>query len=160
MHNAPAVSYPLGRSHFQGLLLFFIALFGVAAGVLWCVTADVIGWRQCLWFISLLVTGLVAIDAWWRTPDAYLHWSGLTWNLQIKNTSVTGAITVYMDFQFGLVLCFSPQSGGRIWLWPERRNGRLRWGALRRAVFSRNGAHSAHDSHTETGGATLKSLEH
>ncbi len=159
MHSAPAVSFPVGRSHFQGQLLLFITLLGAGAGVLWCLTVDVIGWRQYLWFSSLLVTGLMTIDAWRRTPEAYLHWSGLSWNLQMKNTSVTGSVKVFLDFQFGLLLCVSLQHGERIWLWPERRNARPRWGALRRAVFSKNGAHSVQEIHAEMGAETVKSLE-
>ena len=136
MHNAPAVSFPVGRSCFQGWLLGLISLIAVLAGWLWCFQADSIGWRQGLFLLILLTTLAGAVRAWRRTPTGSLRWDGQVWRWSRVDAPVSGVLVVHLDLQFCLVLSLRQVNGVRIWLWPERRADVTRWDALRRAVFA------------------------
>lgn len=137
MHSAPAVSYPVGRSRFHGGLLLLITLTGLLVGLLWLAQADLAGWRQALFAITLLVLSLVATRAWLNAPRGQLEWDGLVWRWTRDKTSVYADLRVHFDFQVFLVLSLSsPSRHARIWLWPERHACVAQWDALRRAVFS------------------------
>ena len=136
MHNAPTVNFPVGRSRFQGWLLGLISLIAVLVGWLWCFQADSVGWRQGLFFLTLLATLAGAIRVWRRTPTGSLHWDGQVWSWSRVDDSVSGVLTVHFDLQFCLVLSLRQASGVRIWLWSERRADVTRWDGLRRAVFA------------------------
>ena len=139
MHSAPAVSFPVGRSRFQGWLVGLTGVGGVLAGMLWLVAVDAIGWRQWLMAILLSGAGTVAWVAWRRSPAGRLHWDGQVWRWTTAIASVSGRLTVHHDLQSCLVLSLRTELGVRIWLWPERRSEAALWHALRQAVFSRGG---------------------
>jgi len=136
MHSAPAVSYPVGRSRFQGYLLGLSCLIGIISGWLWHYQSDPGGWRQ--WLFSLVLLGVcsVAVLVWRRSPQGRLSWDGQSWNWTCADLSVCGVLTVHLDLQFFLVLCLHLDSGAAIWLWPERGATEVRWNSLRQAVFS------------------------
>ena len=136
MHNAPAVSFPVGRSCFQGWLLGLISLIAVLADLLWCFQTDSIGWRQGLFLLILLAALVDAVLVWQRTPTGSLRWDGQVWSWIRVNDSVSGVLTVHFDLQFCLILSLRQVNGVRIWLWIERRADVTRWDALRRAVFA------------------------
>ena len=136
MHNAPSVSFPVGRSRFQGWLLGLISLIAVLADWLWCLQADSIGWRQGLFLLILLVTLVDSVLVWQRTPTGSLRWDGQVWSWNSVNAPVSGVLAVHLDLQFCLVLSLRQVNGVRIWLWIERRGDATRWDALRRAVFA------------------------
>ena len=137
MQSAPAVSYPVGRSRFQGWLLGGAVLLGVLAGLLWCEASGLAGWRQGLYALALLAAGGVALHAWQRTPQGHLRWDGQLWHWRTEAASVNGVLAVHLDFQFCLLLSLRTDAGARLWLWPERQLDRPQWHALRCAVFSR-----------------------
>lgn len=137
MHSAPAVSYPVGRSRFQGWLLAATALLGVLAGLLWCDASGRPGWRQGLYALALLAAGGAAFHAWRRTPPGLLRWEGQCWHWRTEAASVSGVLLPHLDFQFCLLLSLRTDAGARLWLWPERQLDRPQWHALRCAVFSR-----------------------
>jgi hypothetical protein len=140
MHRAPALSYPLGRSRFQGALVAFTSLSAALVGCLWWLAGDPLDWRHALfaliWFIGLVL----AFGAWWRAPVGSLRWDGQGWNWIGAGDPVAGRLTAHLDLQFCLVLSLRPETGRRIWLFPERRRDGMRWNALRRAVFARPAA--------------------
>jgi toxin CptA len=136
MHNAPAVSFPVGRSRFQGWLLGLISLIAVLVDWLWCFQTDSIGWRQGLFLLILLAALVDAVLVWQRTPTGSLRWDGQVWSWIRVNDPVSGVLTVHFDLQFCLILSLRQVNGVRIWLWIERRADVTRWVALRRAVFA------------------------
>ncbi len=141
MHNAPAVSYPVGRSHFQGWLIGLTGLGGVLLALLWMYVTDVVGWRQWLLAVSVLGSCYLAVAAWWHAPSGSLRWYGQAWSWQVANVSTSGTLTVHLDLQFVLLVSLRPNSATRIWLWPERSAQPGRWNALRQGIFSRAPAH-------------------
>ena len=136
MHNAPAVTYPVGRSRFHAALLIGIAVITLLAGLLWHKLGDPENWRQVCFAATAIGSGLLAFQAWRRTPDGNLHWDGQAWNWTAGAALVGGTIGVHLDLQFCMVLSLRMADGTRVWLWPERRSNPMRWNALRRAVFA------------------------
>jgi len=144
MHNAPAVNFPVGRSRFQGWLLGLTGLVAVSVGLLWCYQADSVGWRQGLFFLVLLVTWVVAAQAWFHSPVGVLRWDGQAWSWSGVDAPVNGVLAVHLDLQFFLILSLRLACGTRIWFWLERRAEVTRWAALRRAVFARGAGQGWH----------------
>lgn len=143
MHSAPAVSYPVGRSRFQGWLIGLTGLGGVLLVLLWTNVADTVGWRQWLLGITVLGSCYLAGAVWWHSSSGSLRWDGQAWSWQMANASTSGMLTVHLDLQFVLLLSLRPSPDTRIWLWPERRSQAVRWNALRQAVFSRAPQHAS-----------------
>lgn len=136
MHSAPAVSYPVGRSRFQGQLIGVLAALGCIAGVWWYSVVDTPGWRQGLFFTSLLLTGFISVRAWWLSFSGVLAWDGEAWRFSGAQGVVSGEVRLHLDLQFCLLICLRSEEGSRLWLWPEHRTAPAVWLALRRAVMS------------------------
>jgi cytochrome c biogenesis protein CcdA len=136
MHNAPAVSYPVGRSHVQAALLIFLLLAGLVTRFLWVANA-LWDWRQTLMIVSLCLAMLFAWQEWQRTRQGMLSWDGAVWWFSGVQSSVMGSMSVQLDFQFILLLKMTPLSGPPLWLWAERKRLEPLWVPLRHAVFSR-----------------------
>lgn len=149
MHSAPAVSYPVGRSHFQACLLGLTVLGGVLLGLLWFMQADSTGWRQWLFGSTLLGTGGVAAQAWWCTPRGRLSWDGQAWTCTSLDRSDSGVVAVHLDVQFCMLISLRTETGKRLWLWPQRSTEVALWSALRRAAFSRAVAGHSRDRHVD-----------
>ena len=148
MHSAPAVSYPVGRSRFQGWLLGCTGLMGLLLGMLWFYASDLMGWRQGLYALTWLGANLLAVQAWRRAPRGHLRWDGSVWCWSTEAAVVSGALAVHLDFQFFLLLSLRTDTGARFWLWPERRADQPHWHALRCAVFARRSATPAEQAAT------------
>jgi hypothetical protein len=146
MHSAPAVSYPVGRSRFQGWLVGLTCSGGVLAGLLWRYQTGLAGWRQWLFAMIMLGTSVAAARAWRRAPQGSLRWDGQAWSWTARDASVCGVLAVHLDLQFCMVLSLRTDTGARRWFWPERRAEVALWQALRRAVFSRGGADQPPDA--------------
>lgn len=136
MHNAPTVSYPVGRSHFQACLLALIVLAGLIVDLCWSSQA-LWGWRQGGVGVSLCLAAVLALHEWQRTPQGTLTWDGEVWCFNEGQQAVIGGVTVPLDLQFILLLRLTPIKGPSLWFWAERRRQAPLWVALRRAVFSR-----------------------
>jgi toxin CptA len=135
MHNAPAVTYPVGRSSIQGALGVVLWLLGLAATIAWTLTwPDV---RLIAAAASLCAAAAaLAAAAWWRTEAGDLHWDGDDWQLHLRGRADAGIPTVALDLQGFLLLRWTaPGAGG--WLWLDRASAPARWDDLRRAVYSR-----------------------
>lgn len=136
MHNAPAVTYPVGRSSIQGLLCLVIWLLGVAVILTWAVASPGAARLAAASVLSVMVSALAA-TAWWRTPCGELQWSTNTWQLQLDGGCTAGQPLVAMDLQCSLLLRWRPDCGPAGWLWVDRASVPARWDDLRRAVYSR-----------------------
>lgn len=138
MHSAPAVSFPVGRSHFQAWVIGLAALAGCVTGLLWLTQVDRAGWRQGLFALSYLVSCTLAIAMWLRSPQGVLRWDGQAWSWKGKPANLSRGLTAHLDLQHVLLVCLAPDNGPRLWLWAERRMSKLRWNELRRAVFAKH----------------------
>ncbi len=136
MHSAPTVSYPVGRSRFQGQLISVLFAIAGVAGLAWCATVDVLGWRQALFFALLSIACLVLGRAWRRSAVGTLAWSGDGWRCRTTQGVVSGELGLHLDLQFCMLLSLRSNGGGRLWVWSERRTAPALWLALRRAVMS------------------------
>ncbi|MBT9506298.1 hypothetical protein [Rhodoferax sp.] len=137
MRNAPAVSYPVGRSSFQAWLILGMVLCAAAVGLLWQQQTGPVAWRWHLFVVTSLLTFAFAAVLWWRTPKGCLMWDGQNWCWTCPGMSMAGTLAVHLDFQGLMVL--SLRTGGRapLWLWPQRSAQPELWQALRCAAFAR-----------------------
>lgn len=149
MHNAPAVTYPVGRSLFYGWMVVAVGLLGSLVLLLWLAIPVAPGWRQ--WFLAgvLVAAVLGAGDVWRRSPRGSLRWDGRLWEWASSGTAVAGHLVVHLDFQSWMVLSLRTDRGVTVWLWPERHSDAANWDALRRAVFARSGAGHHQDSSSD-----------
>lgn len=133
MHNAPSVSYPVGRSRLAGLLAGGLWAAGAAVALLWLNEAQAPGWRQACAGLTLAVIGVWALHSWLRSPCGELQWDGASWTAPHEHG--VGTLEVALDLQHSLLVRWqSPQSAR--WFWLERRRLAQRWPDLRRAVYS------------------------
>jgi toxin CptA len=139
MHSAPSVSYPVGRSRFQGACLALVLLISAVTGWLWLDATAVPGWRMGVFCVVWLMTGVAAIHAWWVTPQGNLSLDGQEWHWKTADEVRSGLLRVHLDLQGTLLLSLETPLHSRVWLWPERHAQAARWLALRQAVFSRVG---------------------
>jgi hypothetical protein len=136
MHNAPAVTYPVGRSHFQVLLTSALLLLAVAVLGVWCWLVERPDWRQALVAgIWLACAGLALCGLRWPSLGI-LRWDGQNWFLESGGMVLTGSVLPRLDWQAGVLLEFSAPSHRVRWLWLEREQQALRWDALRRALWA------------------------
>jgi len=135
MHNAPSVSYPVGRSFFPALALAALWLLGAAATAAWAWQAGVSTAARLLAGAVLALAGLGALGFWRRMPEGELAWDGERWTWP-SGAAGEGVLAVGLDLQRALLLRWQ---GGRAaqWLWLERSRAPQRWDDLRRAVYSR-----------------------
>jgi hypothetical protein len=131
MHDAPSVTYPVGRSRFALAFILMAWLLGAAAGAAWAWQAGAPGWRHAAVALALGVTGAVALWHWWRSPAGELAWAGgWTWHGR------AGCVAPALDVQAVVLLRWQDSSTTQ-WLWLERARCPERWSGLRRAVYSR-----------------------
>ena len=142
MHNAPSVSYPVGRCAFQRVT--FVALSGITASVMlvWCMLQPV-SWPMCVCALATLV-GIVLGWRSWQTPAGTLSWDGQVWCWHSRGDRLDdeiGHIAVALDVQNTLLLKWQPLSdtliAPRCYLWLGRGRAASRWQNLRCAVYAR-----------------------
>ena len=138
MHSAPAVSFPAGRSRFQGYLIGSLIAFGALAVSTWCLQADTLGWRQLLAATLCLMTSWLAGWHWWQTPKGSLAWDGTAWYWTMGAQSLVVVPEVLMDLQQLVLLRLHAFADARVtWVWLDREQNPSRWVALRRAIYAR-----------------------
>lgn len=136
MHNAPAVTYPVGRSSIQGALGLMLWLAGAAATTAWAMTSP--DARLVALAASLcLAVAVLAAASWWRTATGELQWGAGGWQLHLQGLSHDGEPVVALDLQGSLLLRWRAARGAGGWLWLDRISAPGRWDDLRRAVYSR-----------------------
>jgi hypothetical protein len=136
MHNAPAVSYPVGRSRFQKTLLLVVLLAGAFAQGLWWLQSAEHGVIHGLGFLLWLMLGAWAFWSAGHTPQQQLVWDGQDWRLESGARSSMVTPQVILDLQHDLLVFLRPAGGSAFWVWPTRKAQPERWLALRRALFN------------------------
>lgn len=136
MHHAPAVSYPVGRSRFHGLLVLTVIMVSGVTLTAWIVQADAVLSRHVAGAVLGLLTAAAALQQWWRSPAGNLSWDGQDWHWTSGGEPQLVAVDVVLDGQTVLLLCLRTPRRQSHWVWPERRLAPPRWLALRRAVFA------------------------
>jgi hypothetical protein len=137
MHSAPAVSYCLQRSRYQGWFLGLAWLSGAAVSACWLSLSDVAGWRLYVALACVVSAGILARLAWRQTPaGGLLIWDGLGWRYETQAASVPGTLSVHIDLQFFLLLSLKSDGAGLHWFWLDRPAVRSAWADLRRAIWS------------------------
>ncbi|PKO61055.1 MAG: hypothetical protein CVU24_10345 [Betaproteobacteria bacterium HGW-Betaproteobacteria-18] len=136
MYNAPAVSYPVGRSHFQVFLTLAVVLAGAVAQTTWWLLSAGHGVGHVLGCLLWLAISGWAVWYGLHTPQAQLVWDGQCWMWRSGTASQVVVAQVILDGQHNLLLCLQPQSGAAWWVWPAQQTQPERWLALRRALFS------------------------
>lgn len=150
MHNAPSVSYPVGRSLVAGGIAAAVWSLGVLVAVQWILQSQVSGWRLGVAGIVLAFGATAAGWNWWIAPRGTLSWDGQSWVWTDAGGTDVGAVEVRLDLQRCLLLRFRSHPASR-WLWLERSHCAERWDDLRRAVYSRARPQTPPDA--ETGAA-------
>ena len=150
MHDAPSVSFPVGRCVWCHRLVL----------ALWCagfMCALAVGWwaRQPWALLGLvLVFGLggavyFALQSW---PSGRLLWrSGVPapvrgWWWQTDEQGPTESVTellVLADLQSGMLLALRLSTKRRLTLWVRRAHAPLHWQALRQAIWFHAGEGAA-----------------
>ena len=137
MHDAPSVTYPVGRSHWGAGIALTLWLAGLVLTVLWSAQPQVTWWRLGAAWTAVAVGGAVAALAWWRTPAGAFAWDGAAWTWSpAGGVPVTGQFRLSLDLQHALLVRWHDEGAGR-WFWLERQRRREAWDDLRRAVYSR-----------------------
>lgn len=151
LHHAPAVRYPVGRSHWLATALVFCSLAGCLALAAWAragagTQLGPVAAAAALW----LVCSALAAWFWRHSPCGTLVWSGSAWTLESPQGTTVCAVCTALEVRFDLQRCLwlrlQPESGRVLWLWLERGSAPQRWGDLRRAVYSRVGFGAAADA--------------
>lgn len=144
MHNAPSVSYPVGRCAFQRWLY---VLFTCAASAAWFTWALLQGLNFLLW-LSACCFAVACVWGWraLHSPSVTLTWDGQAWCLHSASTTFNdqlGAVDVCLDVQKALLLKWQPSSdklgASMRWLWLGHEASPPHWQDIRRAVYARTG---------------------
>jgi hypothetical protein len=138
-HNAPSVTYPLGRSHWQAWVLLGFWLAALAVVGAWVMTSPSVGWRQWAGLVMVAGVGLMALNSWKNSPVGQLAWDGQVWRWEGPGYQTGVAeyeLSVALDVQNLMLLRIENQAHATLWLWAERRAFPARWLDLRRAVYS------------------------
>lgn len=153
MHNAPSVSYPVGRSAFLARAMLAGWLGAVAVTALSWPT-DAPPWRSVLAVFSLVLPAVLGWRFWRQLPrDGQLRWDGQDWHSP-SAPDQPAALHVQLDGQrhmlVRLQLLVNPAAAperriwqlfgarGTEWLWLEATGDPDRWPDLRRAAFARS----------------------
>lgn len=146
MHSAPAVSFPVGRSRFQGSLVGVLIMCCVLTVTAWSLQADALGWRHWVAVSACWATSVWAVWHEWRTPKGNLAWDGGAWYWAVDAQSLTVVPEVVIDFQHLVLLRLRDPVGTFVtWVWVARAFNPLRWVALRRAIYTHTRRHNATD---------------
>ena len=141
MHNAPSVSYPVGRCAFQRQLYLLLLLATLAVLGAWALNQ---GFTRVWCAAALLAMVGGVLGALSLRFVATLCWSGERWCLHDqsgKKSDVFGEVEVILDTQKTLLLRWQPTSDklptSFVWLWLGAELSSSRWQELRCAVYQR-----------------------
>jgi hypothetical protein len=143
MHNAPSVSYPVGRCAFQRWLFVGFALLTLAVLLAWAFNQGL----NATWYVAV-AAAVIGVLLGWRALDqaGTLTWDGQVWCLHDLNQGqgyedALGEVHVALDVQKALLLRWQPASdtlnAKPLWLWLGSQGSSHAWQDLRRAVYQR-----------------------
>jgi toxin CptA len=141
MHNAPSVSYPVGRCAFQRWLFVGFAVFTSAVLLAWALNQGL----TATWYVAVAAAVLGLLLGWRALGQAgTLTWDGQVWCLHDQRLGLEdalGDVHVALDVQKALLLRWQPTSdtlnAKPQWLWLGSQASDYRWQDLRRAVYQR-----------------------
>jgi hypothetical protein len=136
MYNAPAVSYPVGRSHFKRLITWALLLLALSMLGFWCQQAPRLSWPQGLGLGVWLLAVVLALHDASHPPQGHLSWDEREWQWAFAGQSWTVAVRPQLDGQRWILLALSGAPTGSDWLWVERAHDPMHWDALRRALWA------------------------
>ena len=136
MHNAPSVTYPVGRSRFSAAVLSVLWSLGAVATALGGLQAPAPAWRWGAAAALLALAGLLAVRSWRRQPCGLLAWDGQDWSWMVAGDLEAGVPEVCLDLQRRMLVRWVGDGAIR-WLWLEQAGSPAHWDDLRRAVYSR-----------------------
>jgi len=146
MHSAPAVSYPVGRSHFHAVLLIGVLTVGAGSLIAWIAQSDAVSLRHVTMAVLWLISGWMSWQAWFHSSVGVLTWDGQHWTWVCGDDGRLVDLRVTMDTQHTLLLHLRAPGSPGWWVWLERRTAPMRWLPMRRAVFApQSGAHGQDD---------------
>ena len=138
-HDAPPVTYPLGRSVFQASVLAGFWLAGLIAAGAWAYLVRQPDWRIGVCVASVVVAGMAAYRGWKNSPAGSIAWDGQSWRWESPGYQTGVAeqqLSVLADFQGVMLLRIENHAKAGMWLWVERKSFPERWMDFRRAVYS------------------------
>lgn len=136
MHNAPAVSYPVGRSFVREACLLLPWLLAGLVCAVWALQSEQFYAAHGLGLL-LWLSGAWLVQAELRRPtEGLLAWDGQSWVWEAGGRRYVGALRLRLDWQQGVVLEFRPLDGPGVWLWIERGMAPRLWDGLRRALYA------------------------
>jgi hypothetical protein len=145
MHNAPSVSYPVGRCAFQRWLYAFFIVLTSTVLLVWVLNQGL----TFVWSVAVIAELLGAFLGWCALGQvATLTWDGQVWCLHDSNQGLSlegalGEVNVALDVQKALLLRWQPASdtlhAKPLWLWLSSQGASHGWQDLRRAVYQRDG---------------------
>jgi hypothetical protein len=141
MHNAPSVSYPVGRCAFQRGLFVGFTLLTSAVLLAWAFNQDL----TLTWYVAVAAAALGLVLGWCALSQAgTLSWDGQVWCLhdqRLGHADALGDVHVALDVQKALLLRWQPTSDTLKpkpqWLWLGSQASDNCWQDLRRAVYQR-----------------------
>ncbi len=141
MHNAPSVSYPVGRCAFQRWLYALLVVLTLAVLLVWALNQGLtLVWAAAASAALIGVyQGLQALR-----QAGTLTWDGQVWCLHdhsLEYEDALGDTHVALDVQKALLLRWQPTSdtlhAKPLWLWLGSQGSDKHWQDLRRAVYQR-----------------------
>ena len=141
MHNAPSVSYPVGRCAFQRWLFIGFAVLASSVLSAWALNLGL----SIVWSIAVAAAALGVLLGWRALGQAgMLTWDGQVWCLHDQGLGfqdALGEVSVVLNVQKALLLRWQPASdtlhAKPQWLWLGLQSSDNRWQDLRRAVYQR-----------------------
>ena len=145
MHNAPSVSYPVGRCAFQRWLYAFFMVLTSAVLLAWALSQGLtLVW--CVAVVAAMLGAFLGLRA--LAQAGTLTWDGQVWCLHDLNQGqgqghedALGEVHVALDVQKALLLRWQPASdtlnAKPLWLWLGSQGATHAWQDLRRAVYQR-----------------------
>ena len=141
MHNAPSVSYPVGRCAFQRWLYALLVVLTLAVLLAWALSQGL----TYVWYVAVVAATLAMALGWRALHQAgTLTWDGQVWGLHDQGLDIEDALGeayVVLDMQKALLLRWQPASdtlhAKPLWLWLGLQGSDSRWQDLRRAVHQR-----------------------
>jgi hypothetical protein len=141
MHNAPSVSYPVGRCAFQRWLYVLFTVLTSAVLLAWALNQGV----TLIWCVATTAAVLGLYLGWYSLKQVgMLTWDGQIWCLHDQgkgHEDDLGEVRVMLDVQRALLLRWQPTSdtlrAKPHWLWLSSQAPDNSWQDLRRAVYQR-----------------------
>lgn len=142
MHNAPSVSYPVGRCVFAARFFAILAILSAAVWTAWV-------WQQSWTRLAACaaLSWAVALALAWRAhkqQTGQLTSDGESWHWQSapEQVDARGRVTVLLDLQHTLLLRWEPLNVNlgmlSVNLWLSAQSAPEFWQDLRRAVYAQD----------------------